>query len=72
MADRVFGHIPGNAPGTTYANRDALHSARVHGPNQGGICGGVDGTESIVVSGGYVEGRETYRQRWGGVMLEPS
>jgi putative restriction endonuclease len=58
MADRVFGHISGNPPGTTYINREALSRARVHGPNQAGIWGGEDGAESIVVSGGYVDDQD--------------
>ncbi|WP_407665652.1 YDG/SRA domain-containing protein [Mycolicibacillus parakoreensis] len=55
MADRVYGHIPGNPVGTTYANREAAHRAGVHRPLQGGISGGKDGADSIVVSGGYVD-----------------
>lgn len=58
MADRTFGHVPGNPPGTTYVDRDALSGARVHGPNQGGIWGGQDGAESVVVSGGYVDDQD--------------
>lgn len=51
---RSFGEIPGNPVGTTYANRAALASAKVHKPLQHGISGAArDGADSIVVSGGY-------------------
>jgi putative restriction endonuclease len=55
MADkRVFGHIPGVAPGSNYATYAALNSAGVHKPTQAGISGsGKEGADSIVVSGGY-------------------
>ncbi|OBI29843.1 SRA-YDG domain-containing protein [Mycolicibacter sinensis] len=55
MAERVFGHIPNNPVGTTYVNRQAAYRAGVHRQLQAGICGGADGTESIVVSGGYID-----------------
>jgi putative restriction endonuclease len=58
MANRVFGHISGNPVGTTYVNRDAAADADVHRPNQGGIWGGKDGAESIVVSGGYIDDQD--------------
>jgi putative restriction endonuclease len=58
MADRVFGHIPGNPAGTSYINREALSRARVRGPHQGCIWGGKDGAESVVVSGGYVDDQD--------------
>ena len=58
MADRVFGHIPGNPMGTTYVNREAAAEAGVHRQLRGGICGGEDGAESIVVSGGYVDDQD--------------
>lgn len=41
--------------GTTYINREALSDTRVHGPNRGGLWGGKDGRELVVVSGGYVD-----------------
>ena len=54
MAERIFGHIPGVAVGTLFANRRELSTAGVHRPVQAGICGsGKEGAESIVVSGGY-------------------
>lgn len=58
MADRVFGHILGNPTGTTYVNRQAVAQAGVYRPLQGGICGGANGAESIVVSGGYIDDQD--------------
>lgn len=55
MAERTYGEIPGYPPGSTFANRTELAASKVHRPLQGGICGGADGAESIVVSGGYVD-----------------
>lgn len=55
----TYGEIPGYPPGSTFKNRDELAESGVHRPNQAGICGGKDGAESIVVSGGYV-GDEDY------------
>lgn len=54
-SDRTYGEISGYPPGSTFTNRDELAESRVHRPNQAGICGGKDGAESIVVSGGYVD-----------------
>jgi putative restriction endonuclease len=53
MAERTYGEITGFPPGSTFANRRELAASGVHRPLQGGICGGRDGAESIVVSGGY-------------------
>jgi putative restriction endonuclease len=51
---RVFGEIPGNPPGTVYANRTALAKANVHKPLQHGISGAAaEGADSIVANGGY-------------------
>ncbi|MGK5679715.1 YDG/SRA domain-containing protein [Actinoplanes sp. URMC 104] len=55
MADRTYGEIAGFPPGSTFTNRRDLAASGVHRPPQGGICGGKDGAESIVVSGGYVD-----------------
>ncbi|SIN35569.1 YDG/SRA domain-containing protein [Micromonospora cremea] len=55
MVDRTYGDIPGFPVGTEFVNRTALAASQVHRPRQGGICGGVDGAESIVVSGGYID-----------------
>ena len=55
MTGRTFGEIPQNPPGTTYASRREAADSGVHRPLQGGICGGEDGAESVVVSGGYVD-----------------
>lgn len=58
MADRVYGHIPGYPVGSLFDDRAAASKARVHGPLIGGIWGGADGAESIVVSGGYVDDKD--------------
>jgi putative restriction endonuclease len=55
MADRIFGEIPDNPPGTTYASRREAWAAGVHRETMAGICGDETGSESIVVSGGYVD-----------------
>lgn len=55
MPERTYGEIVGYPVGSTFKNRIELAEARVHRPRQGGICGGQDGAESIVVSGGYVD-----------------
>jgi putative restriction endonuclease len=55
MTGRIFGELPGNPIGTSYASRRDAAAAGVHRPLQAGICGGPDGAESIVVSGGYVD-----------------
>ncbi|WP_018831212.1 YDG/SRA domain-containing protein [Salinispora tropica] len=55
MPKRTYGEILGFPQGSTFANRSELATSQVHRPNQGGICGGADGAESIVVSGGYVD-----------------
>ncbi|MGC5308753.1 YDG/SRA domain-containing protein [Micromonospora zamorensis] len=54
-SDRTYGDIPGFPTGSAFKTRDELTESRVHRPNQGGIWGGKDGAESIVVSGGYVD-----------------
>jgi putative restriction endonuclease len=54
VTERYFGEVGGAPQGTAWPNRDAVAHAGVHRPKQSGICGsGVDGAESIVVSGGY-------------------
>jgi putative restriction endonuclease len=55
MATRAYGEIDGFPVGATWANRPDLAASRVHRPLQAGICGGEDGAESIVVSGGYID-----------------
>lgn len=50
---REYGEIPGYPEGTEFTNRKELADAGVHRPLQGGISGGKDGADSIVVSGGY-------------------
>ena len=58
MPDRTFGEIPGFPPGSGFANRRDLAASGVHRPLQAGICGGLDGAESIVVSGGYADDQD--------------
>jgi len=53
MAQRTYGEIPANPPGTTYADRKEAWAKGVHRETQGGISGDKTGSESIVVSGGY-------------------
>lgn len=54
MADYLFGEIPGQPVGTTYARRRNLTDARVHQVTQQGIAGNrTVGCASIVISGGY-------------------
>jgi putative restriction endonuclease len=55
MPERMYGEIVGYPPGSTFVNRIELAESGVHRPRQGGICGGQDVAESIVVSGGYVD-----------------
>lgn len=52
---RTYGHVDGVAIGDVFLNRKKLGEARVHGPLQAGIWGGQDGSESIVLNGGYVD-----------------
>lgn len=52
---KLFGEVPGNPVGSTFASRPALSQAGVHRPRMGGISGnGREGADSIVVSGGYI------------------
>ncbi|WP_034215820.1 YDG/SRA domain-containing protein [Actinoplanes subtropicus] len=53
MPERTYGEIDGFPPGSTFTSREDLAATGVHRPLQAGICGGRDGAESIVVSGGY-------------------
>lgn len=51
---RVFGHIPGVPLGTEFASFSELNAVGLHRQSQGGISSSVnDGSDSIVVSGGY-------------------
>ncbi len=52
---RFYGDIAAFPVGSAWRNRVELAASYVHRPNQAGICGGEDGAESIVVSGGYVD-----------------
>ena len=54
VAERVFGHIPGYPEGSLFQDRAELRESGVHVPIQAGISGSqTEGTESIVLSGGY-------------------
>lgn len=52
---RFYGDIAAFPVGSEWRNRVELAASYVHRPNQAGICGGEDGAESIVVSGGYID-----------------
>jgi putative restriction endonuclease len=58
MAERIFGEIANQPPGSHYPDRREVAAAGVHRPLQAGICGGPDGAESIVVSGGYIDDQD--------------
>lgn len=58
MPERTYGEIDGFPPGSTFTNRLDLAASGVHRPRIGGICGGQDGAESIVVSGGYPDDQD--------------
>ena len=54
VAEWIFGDVPGNPEGMSYANRKALAAAGVHAPVQAGIWGRAsEGAVSIVLNGGY-------------------
>ena len=56
---RFFGERPGVPEGTTFEGRRALSEAGVHRPTQAGIGGsGLEGAESVVLSGGYEDDRD--------------
>lgn len=55
---RLYGHLPGVLVGSTFPTRAALAATRVHPPLRGGISGGLDGADSIVVSGGYEDDQD--------------
>lgn len=55
MATRHYGHLEGVAVGSVFVDRRALAQAGVHRATQGGITGGADGSESIVLNAGYVD-----------------
>ncbi|MFI6026388.1 YDG/SRA domain-containing protein [Amycolatopsis magusensis] len=50
-----YGEIPAVTVGDRFADYDAMNAAGVHRASQGGISGGKDGSDSIVVNGGYVD-----------------
>ncbi|WP_356882517.1 YDG/SRA domain-containing protein [Arthrobacter sp. YD2] len=51
----MYGEVPGNPPGTRFANRRAAFDAGIHRTIQAGIAGTADGTESICLSDGYTD-----------------
>ena len=55
MPTRHYGPIAGVPVGATFATRMDLYKAGVHRLTQGGITGGGDGSESIVLNEGYVD-----------------
>lgn len=56
----AIGEVSGVAVGQWFADRAAVHQARVHRPLQAGICKDEDGpaAESIVLSGGFPDDEE--------------
>jgi putative restriction endonuclease len=59
MKTRQFGHISEVPVGKTFASRRELSVARIHPPNMSGISGsGIEGADSIVLSGGYEDDRD--------------
>ena len=57
-APRHYGPISGVTVGASFPSRSALAAAKVHPPLQSGISGGIDGADSIVVSGGYEDDKD--------------
>jgi putative restriction endonuclease len=55
MPIRHYGHVAGVPVGDTFPNREALSQAGVHRQTQGGITGGKDGVQSIVLNAGYAD-----------------
>jgi len=55
---RFFGEIEGTTAGVSFHDRRTLARSGIHRPLQGGICGGADGAESVVVSGGYADDQD--------------
>jgi predicted restriction endonuclease len=54
MTDRIFGEIQGIPIGTSFLTRKEAAAAAIHKPLQAGISGSKDdGSDSIVISGGY-------------------
>jgi putative restriction endonuclease len=53
-----YGEIPNVSVDDVFADYDAMNAAGVHRASQGGISGGRDGADSIVVNGGYADDRD--------------
>lgn len=58
MTDLHYGEVAGYPVGTTFANYKEMRLAGVHRSSQAGIAGGKDGSDSIVVNGGYLDDRD--------------
>jgi len=59
-SDRYFGELPGFPVGSAWSTRAEVAQAGVHRPTQSGISGTrADGADSIVVSGGYEDDRDS-------------
>jgi putative restriction endonuclease len=55
----AFGEIPGQPAGTTYADYAAMVAVGMHRQHNVGMVGGAkNGTESIVLNGGYVDDQD--------------
>ena len=55
---RHYGPVAGVAVGMEFSTRADIAKAGVHAPLQAGISGGLDGADSIVVSGGYEDDQD--------------
>ena len=56
LGERIFGAIPGIDVGAEFASRKELSFATIHRPPMAGIAGsGKEGSESIVLNGGYID-----------------
>jgi len=55
MSERTYGHVDGVQVGAIFPDRISLSQAGIHRATQGGITGGADGAESIVLNAGYVD-----------------
>lgn len=57
--ERIFGAIPGIDVGAEFASRKELGAAGIHRPPMAGIAGsGREGSESIVLNGGYADDKD--------------
>lgn len=57
--NRIFGHIPGIAEGSTFASYEEMNKAKIHAQTQAGISGSQnEGADSIIISGGYEDDQD--------------